>query len=325
MPKAPKTPSTKKTPVGDASVLTSTKSRKLKKSRYSSFKLQKSIKHAPDDVLPSGFQLLKQTFRLLLANWRTVGMFFLVFGVINLIVAQSLASSDDIAKLKSSIHDLLGGDWSQMGASAALLVMLGTASSSQSTAGASYQLVWVIMGSLAFIWLLREMYAKNKVRVRMSFYRGMYPLVPFLLVLLVMGLELLPATLAGTIFSTLMSNGIASTLVEQIIWTLVCGLVAFITLFLLCSSVFALYIACLPDMTPLRALRSARELVTTRRSMILRKLLYLPFALLIIGIIVMAPLVLFATPLAIGAFFLLNIAALIVLHGYLYTLYRALL
>ncbi len=313
-------------PAGDAQPPTKAKGlRRLRTPQYRSFKLQKKIQQAPDRALPSGFRILRDAIRLLITNWKIVGIFFVIFALINLVVVQSVASTDDIDKLKSSIDGLVHGDLSQLGASAALIVMLATASGSQGASGTSYQLVWLIMGSLAFVWLLREMHAKNKVRVRDAFYKGMYPLVPFMLVLLVMGIELLPATIGGTAFSTLMSNGIASTFVEQLLWGVVCFMFASITLFLLASSIFALYIACLPDMTPIRALRSARSLVAHQRSVVLRRLIFLPIALLVIGCLIMIPLVLLVPVAAVIAFFLLNVLGLMLLHSYLYGMYRALL
>jgi len=258
------------------------------------------------------------------SQWRVIALFLVVFASINLLVAQSAASPDDINNLKTTFHDLSKGDWSQLGASMALMVMLGTGSSQGSTA-TSYQLVWMVMGSLAFIWLLRELYADNKPRIRDTFYKGMYPLVPFLLVLLMMGLQLLPAIIGGTVFSVLVSNGIASTFAEQIAWGMACLLLGLVSLYWLSSSVFALYISCLPNMTPLNALRSARGLIEDRRGLVLRKVVYLPFALFVIGALIMTPLVLFAPLGAVAMFFILNSVGLLVLHGYFYRLYRALL
>ncbi len=50
-------------------------------------------------------------------------------------------------------------------------------------------------------------------------------------------------------------------------------LLAMLTLIYVKSSLFALYIVTLPDMTPMKALRSARELARYRRWTVLRKIL----------------------------------------------------
>ena len=57
---------------------------------------------------------------------------------------------------------------------------------------------------------------------------------------------------------------------------------------------FALYIVTLPDMTPMKALRSARELVRYRRWTVLRKVLFLPLMLLVVAAIIMVPIIILA-------------------------------
>ena len=91
------------------------------------------------------------------------------------------------------------------------------------------------------------------------------------------------------------------------------------------ASVFALYIVTLPDMSPFRALRSAKELVRGRRLMIWRKLILLPFVLFLGTTVVVLPFLLFLTPLTVWIFFILSTAWFAVIHSYLYTLYRELL
>jgi phosphatidylglycerophosphate synthase len=78
-------------------------------------------------------------------------------------------------------------------------------------------------------------------------------------------------------------------------------------------------------MTPMKALRSARELVMHRRWEVLRKLIFLPIALIIIATIIMIPLLLIATPVAVWIFFIMTVAGLVVIHSYVYALYRELL
>jgi phosphatidylglycerophosphate synthase len=75
----------------------------------------------------------------------------------------------------------------------------------------------------------------------------------------------------------------------------------------------------------MKALRSARELVRYRRWTILRKVLFLPLLLLIVTAIMMVPVISVVTPLAQWVFFILMMAAIAVVHSYMYTLYRELL
>ena len=91
------------------------------------------------------------------------------------------------------------------------------------------------------------------------------------------------------------------------------------------SSIFALYIVTLPDMTPLKALRSARQLVRHRRWTVLRKILFLPILLIVVAAIVMLPIIIWTPPLAQWIFFVLTMFAIAAVHAYAYALYRELL
>jgi hypothetical protein len=91
------------------------------------------------------------------------------------------------------------------------------------------------------------------------------------------------------------------------------------------SSIFALYIVTLPDVTPMQALRSARELVRYRRWSIARKVLFLPVSLLVIAAVIMVPVILLVTPASEWVFFILSMLSIAVIHSYMYSLYRELL
>jgi len=142
---------------------------------------------------------------------------------------------------------------------------------------------------------------------------------------LVVGLQLVPLGVGSALYSTVINNGIAVTVVEKIIWGLLFFVLAVLSLYMLSSSLFALYIVTLPDMTPFKALRSARELVRYRRWTVLRKIIFLPLGLLLLAAIVVVPVIIFITPAAQWVFFVCTMAGLALVHSYMYNLYRELL
>ncbi len=205
------------------------------------------------------------------------------------------------------------------------LLLSGSGNGSNQVSGV-YQILLAVVVSLAFIWTFRQTLTSSTLpRIRDGFYRGMYPIIPVLLVLLVIGLQLIPMVLGTGLYSLVVSSGIASTLIERTFWGLAAGLLAAISVYLTISSLFAVYIAALPDVVPMQALRSARELVRFRRWIVLRKLLFLPAILTVVSMIIMIPLLLTLTGLASYVFFVLSILGLPVVHAYMYTLYRELL
>jgi len=276
--------------------------------------------------LPSVWRLTRITADTL---WRHRALFIgitLVYGLLNLVLVQGLASSTNISSLKHELNQVFTGHLGSLASSLSIFVVLvgGAGNGSSQTAGA-YQLFLGLITSLAVIWALRQVLAGGKLRIRDAYYRGMYPLVPFIVVLVIVGLQLIPLLIGSLLYGIVTTNGIAVYFVEKLLWVLLYAALALLSLYMLSSSLFALYIVTLPDMTPLKALRSARELVKMRRWTVLRKILGLPVILLVVAAIIMVPIIIWLTPLTQWVFFLLTMFALVAVHAYMYSLYRELL
>lgn len=273
-------------------------------------------------ALPSVWNLTKTAWKLLKDNRQLFIGITIVYGLLTLLLV-GIASNTDINNLKTqtdqSFHSRLSSGLT------VFVNLLGSAGNSSSNTARDYQFFLGLIASLATIWALRQIIAGVSVRIRDTYYRGMYPLVPFLLVLLVIGLQLVPLLIGAGIYAQVMTNGIAVMMVEKLAWVAVFGLLACLSIYWISSSIFALYIVSLPDMTPIKALRSASMLVKHRRWVLIRKLLFLPLALLIASAIIMLPFIIWITPLKIWVFFILSMSSLVVIHTYLYTLYRELI
>jgi hypothetical protein len=276
--------------------------------------------------LPAAWRLTKSAWQVL---WRHRRLFLgitLVYGLLNLVLVQGLASNTDVTSLKNTLNHAFSGHFASLASGASVFAVLVTSAGngSSQTAGA-YQLFLGIITSLAVIWALRQLMAGSALRVRDAYYRGMYPLIPFILVLIVIGLELIPLLIGSSLYSVVITNGIAVNAPEKILFLTIFVALAAVSIYLILSSIFALYIVTLPDMTPFKALRSARQLVKGRRWPLLRKILFLPLVLLVVAAVIMMPIIIFLTPAAQWVFFLLTMFALVAIHAYLYTTYRELL
>jgi len=310
-----KTPTADKKPVKEP--------RTLKTGNYKSFKLQKRIKTGDPDI-PGAFKLMKGALGVMRQNWKPFLGIIVIYGLLNLLLVQSFNASG-INQTKDNLDAMNTGRFGNLLSSTMLFVYMASSSGNvtNTTAGA-YQLILTLVTSLALIWTLRHVYAGKKARVRDGFYWGMYPLIPFILVLLAAAIQLLPVVVGGFIYN-LVNTGIAATGVEAIIWGVFFGLLALVSLYMLSSSIFALYIVCLPETQPMEALRSARELVRFRRWTVMRKLLFLPVFLLITGGLIIIPLIYIAAPLAGITFLITSMLGLPIIHSYIYRLYRELL
>lgn len=320
---ASKRPAKKATEKKPASATT----RKLKQPSYRSFRLSKRIKH-PAPALRKARKIFSAAVRHVLAHKRLYAGIGLVYLLLTLVLVKGLGFGFDsqLTEVRATIEEALGEQSSPFITSAALFgLLLGSAGSAGNEASSIYQLLLLVLVSLALIWALRQTYAKEHPKVKDAYYKGMYPLVPYLLVLGVVLLQLVPLAIGNFIYGIVIGNGLAVTGLEQFVWAVIFALFALVTFYMLSSSLFALYIVTLPDVTPMQALRSARELVRHRRLMVARKVLFLPFILLILAVVFMVPILLYATAIAEVVFFTFTILAIVVIHAYMYELYRELL
>lgn len=331
--KATKTP-TKTAKAAEASSAKASDSaddkRRVKLGKYSSFKLQKSMKKYSGPKLPGAFKLLWGSVALLWRYKKVFGILILVYGIMNFVLVQGFSNIHDLSAIKSQYSAGTFDTGNRFTSSLTMFVyLLGSTTSGTSDNSASntsgYGVLWAIIASLAIIWTLRQLYSDKKIRVRDAFYSGMYPLMPFILVLLVVILQLLPLIAGAEVYSLVMSNGIAVSGTEQLAWGMLVFLLGILSCYMISSSLFAVYVVCLPDMAPMKALRSARQLVLRRRWTVMRKVLFLPLVLLLLTAIIMLPVITFLPAVAGWLFFILCMVGLAVMHNYYYALYRSLL
>ena len=286
-------------------------------------KAQKRVqakKTAAKQTAPTSFSVLDQVFRLFQKHWKVLGGIMLVYLVLNIVFANGLST---VINNFSSVKDNLAASRNFSGALDGFGSLLG-GSAGGSESASVIQSVLVVLASLVIIWALRQLLAGKKFSVKEAYYGSMFPLIPFLLVILVIIIQLLPITLGAGLVALIVSALSSSGLATFIMVLLFLPLFAW-SVYMLSSSIFALYIVTLPDMQPRQALRSAKKLVSFRRLKIIRRLLFLPIFILVVMAVVILPLILYVHILVVAVFYLLSILAFLFAHTYLYTLYRGLL
>lgn len=319
------TPSSKKVPAKAVVSDEEQKPRMLKKPTYKSFKVHKIIKPT-QPRLPSAYSLFRKTVSVLKNNQKLFAGITAIYVLLTLVLVRGFSSGIDLVEIKDSLPEIYNGQVGLVNTTLTLMGSLFTSGSGATTSeGGVYQSIILTIVSLATIWALRQATSGQKPRVRDAFYKGLYPLIPMILVLLVIGLQLVPMAIGGWLYSVVVVGGIAGTLVEKMLWIMLVFLLVLLSLYMISSSLFALYIVTLPDMTPMRALRSARQLARYRRWTILRKILYLPLVLFILAVVIMLPFIIIFPAIAAWVFLVLSLFGWIVALGYMYMLYRELL
>lgn len=272
--------------------------------------------------LSSAFRVFMDSLSVLRQHWKLFGGIAVVYFLANLLLVGGAQSGYDLDDLRTTMTSEFG----ELATSLALFgMLLGSAGGSGSESGSVFQVIVVLIVSLATIWALREVFAGNKIGIRDAFYKGMLPLVPFILVLLFLCLVLIPGAIAAFVMNTVIGGGLAVILWEQLLWiALVVGLL-FVSLRWVTRYIFAIYVVTLPDMRPVAAIKASRKLVAPNMWAVMRKLLFLPFMFLVISIVVFLPMIMVSPLIAQWFFVISSTLALVFVHIYLYSLYKELL
>lgn len=189
---------------------------------------------------------------------------------------------------------------------------------------ALYLLVWLVT-----IWLLRHRMAGSNVQLRDGLYSAGTPVVSTLLLLFLMILQLLPASLGIIVFSGAISIGLLVGAVVTSIFASLTLLVVALSLYWVTSTFFALIIATIPGTYPMKALRSARDIVAGQRIRLVVRLAWLLFIQGILWAAVLLPLIVLDTwfaqswlPFTVFGIQLLTGFSVIYGSAYVYLLYR---
>jgi hypothetical protein len=295
--------------------------RKLTK-KQARIKAKKAVKSR--QPLPGSFRLSWQAARIFWEHWKTLGGIVLVYLLLNIVFASGISNaSTAFSSIKSDLQASGGHNlWHAAGGFASLV---GSSGASGSGTGSALQSVLFIIESLVIIWALRHLLSGQEISVKLAYYRSMTPLIPFLLVISVVIIQLLPVTIGGVVLGIIANSVFPGTAVAAVISVVAIVLLAAWSLYMVSSSVFALYIVTLPDMQPRQALRSAKDLVSHRRLTIIRKVLFLPVLVLLVMGLVVVPLIIFASALVPAVFYVLSMLSILFIHTYLYSLYRGML
>ncbi|OGL36007.1 hypothetical protein A3F38_01395 [Candidatus Saccharibacteria bacterium RIFCSPHIGHO2_12_FULL_48_21] len=278
--------------------------------------------------LSGSFSLAWKSAKTIRTYWKPLFGIMLVYLILNVVFASGVSNlssvvSDIKFNLEASDSENLNPLGTALGGFSNLVASAGT---SGSATGSTLQTTLIIIVSLVIIWSLRSLLAGKTIKVKQAYYSSMFPLIPFLLVLLVLFIQWLPVLLGVPIASAILSaifvsGGVFATTLLVMISIALLGW----SLYMISSSLFAIYIVTLPDMQPRKALRSAKDLVAFRRWTIMRRLIVLPIVMLVAMAVVVIPLILYLTFLVTPVFLVLSVLSVLFIHTYLYLLYRELI
>ncbi len=297
-----------------------------KKVWYNPFTWFKKVLRSPWPKVAKSRHILKESLRLLKVVRRPAVGITTVYALSVFAFVRGLSVGQDMSNIKQTLDTFFTGAGGQFRSLLVELAVLFNGSNTTTTVnGSFFQAFLLIICSLAIIWVFRNARSVTKPTTKSAFYSGMYPLAQFMITIILIGVRALPIIVGSYLYRVLITNGVAVHGWEITASMVAIGLLVLWSFYMLIPALFAIYIVSLPGMTPLQALRSARELVAGRRLLIVRKLLFFPFVLLLASTIVVLPFLFFWVQAAAWVFYLLSTFWVILGHAYLYTLYKELI
>lgn len=289
--------------------------------------------------LPGYWAFTSYVRRTLLKNKKVFLLLALTYAIVTAIMV-GIASQATYTTLTDTISQTSGNLFtSNLGAfgRAGLLLMAavsGGINGTLSTVQQVYAVIILLMSWLTTVWLLRNILAGHKVKLRDGLYNASAPLLSTFLVAIVMLVQLIPVAIALIGYSAAQTTGLLSGGVEAMLFWIAAGLLMLLSLYLITSTFIALVVVTLPGMYPMQALRTAGDLVIGRRIRILLRLLWMGLGVVIAWVIVMIPVILIDTwvkavwpaiqwlPIVPVALLAMSSLSVIWVASYIYLLYR---
>lgn len=237
--------------------------------------------------------------------------------------------------LKQSSGEIFQGSWGKVGEAGLLLISaFGGGAVQMSIDQQIYLGIALLFVWLASVWLLREVLAGRKPRLRDGLYNSGAPFLSTLLIFIVAIIQLIPVGLVAAAFAGLSSVGLIAEGFGSMLFYIFAGIVLILVLYWLTSTFIAAVIVTLPGMYPGRALSIAGDLVVGRRLRILYRILWMLLVALIAWAVIAIPFVLLDSwiksvwepfrnvPLMPVIVALLSAVTTVWCAGYIYLLYR---
>jgi len=269
--------------------------------------------------LPSSLTLLRESLKFLYRHKKkllgVVGIFLILYMLVGRIgIGSGIDSTQQL------ISDELGD--SSIVDRTTRLWLDASESSEVSSIGT---FIVLIIGSLAFIWTVRSLEAGKKFKVRDAYYKGMYPLIPFLLIIFLIWLQFLLPTAWGVLYALAENKALITTFIERGIFFSVWIALTLMAAYWATNSLMAMYAVTLPNIYPMQALRSTKKALKGRRWSVVLKVFVLLVFLIVVSVVGLLGVALLMPVVAVFVFDLLLVLALLFAHVYLFKLYRSLL
>jgi AcrR family transcriptional regulator len=269
----------------------------IKRRPHRSFRLTRKRDIPKRVVLPGHIAFTKEVFGTLW-RYRTIFSLFVVLYILLATALVGIAQQDQytsfVAALRSFGPDILGGNFGKISETTTLFgaAITGGFATPLDRAGQLNSLLLTLFSWLTVVWLLRQLLAGNKVKLRDGLYNSGAPFISTLCILSVALLQTIPAAIGVVVYATASSTGVLEGGVEAMAFGIGALLLVVLSLYWLTGTFFAAIIVTLPGTYPLQALRNAGDIAFGRRTALLGRYLWLALVLLAMWAVVLIPILL---------------------------------
>ncbi len=268
----------------------------LKRRPHRSFRQTRRRDYVRKLELPGYFAFTKYVSKIIWANRKTFIFLALLYAVMTVLMV-GIGSQDIYTTIKDALDTtnggLLSGGFGEIGKAGLLFVTAATGGISLSLTEAQqvYAGIITLITWMTSIWLLRNILAGHKVKLRDGLYSAGSPIISTFIIALVLIVQMLPLALALIGYGAASVTGLLEGGVESMLFWAAAGLLAMLSLYWATSTFFALVIVTLPGMYPFQALKTAGDLVIGRRLRILLRLLWMLIVTAVTWAIIMIPII----------------------------------
>ena len=220
-----------------------------------------------------------------------------IYGALSTILI-GIGSQDTYSNLTSTLQEtgsqVFQGNLGELGKAGLLFVSIAS-SGLTATPTEGQQIYTVLIGLLIWlttIWLLRNLMAGHKVKMRDGLYSAGAPIISTFLVSLLMVIQLIPLGIAVIAYSAASNTGLLDSGVAAMLFWITTILLGVMSLYLITSTFFAMIIVTLPGMYPMKAIRTAGDMVIGRRLRILLRILWMFLCVIITWAVILIPFIL---------------------------------
>lgn len=274
-------------------------SKKIHYNPHRTFRRSYREDYARETNIPGVTHHAFATFGMIFRNWK-VFLPFLILVVIIYIALVGMMNQDDYADyqgiLDQTSMQVAGGDIGSFAKAGLLLISTVTSgglSGESSESAIVFAVLIFIVIWLVTIFLIRHIKAGHNVKLRDALYNSMAPFISSLVIFLIALIQCIPLIILIVVLSAAIQTDFLATPFYALVFFLFATVMLLISGYLLSSSIIALVAVSAPGLYPLRALRSASDLMMGRRTKFIIRLIALIITLVFAWVIFMMPMILF--------------------------------